>query len=251
MRALLLLVAAGGCALTQPAVLPEFDVASVKPSPPSGGDLININLGTANHGVVTLTNTTLSECIRWAYSLVSEAQISGPDWIRDRSLRVDIDAKEAVDRIRVLLQRVAKDGDTGVHHEHVQRPAGADPGDDGVAIGAVRQEGGTACFARQQLRRFRRARVGERHPRAVRREALYDGRSNAPTAAEQRPPRAKPGAPPGHRAARRQGAQAGASWLKSFGGRCTWRCMCPGQLPAPAELRTPSAPSSRTHRATV
>jgi uncharacterized protein (TIGR03435 family) len=72
---------------------PAFDVASVKPSPPPEGDLININLGTVNHGVVTLNNTTLSECTRYAYGLVSEDQISGPDWIRDRHIRFDIIAK--------------------------------------------------------------------------------------------------------------------------------------------------------------
>jgi bla regulator protein blaR1 len=75
---------------------PAFDVASVKPSVDEGPTL-NINLGTARHGVVTLTNTTLSECIRYAYNLVSEDQISGPDWLRDRKLRVDIVAKAAPD----------------------------------------------------------------------------------------------------------------------------------------------------------
>jgi hypothetical protein len=73
---------------------PTFDVASVKPSPPSG-DLLNINLGTFSHGVVTLTNTTLSECIQYAYGLVSEDLINGPDWIRDHQLRVEIIAKTA------------------------------------------------------------------------------------------------------------------------------------------------------------
>jgi uncharacterized protein (TIGR03435 family) len=72
---------------------PAFDVASVKPSPPPEGDLININLGGVSHGVVTLANTTLSECIRYAYGLANEDQISGPDWIRDRHIRFDITAK--------------------------------------------------------------------------------------------------------------------------------------------------------------
>ena len=71
---------------------PAFDVASVKPSPPAG-DLLQINLGAFNHGEATLTNVTLSECIQFAYGLVSEDEIDGPDWIRDRSLRVDIVAK--------------------------------------------------------------------------------------------------------------------------------------------------------------
>jgi uncharacterized protein (TIGR03435 family) len=76
---------------------PTFDVASVKPSPPSVGDRLDINLGAFNHGVVTLTNTTLSECVQYAYGLVSEDQIDGPDWIRDRRLRVDIIAKTSPD----------------------------------------------------------------------------------------------------------------------------------------------------------
>jgi uncharacterized protein (TIGR03435 family) len=87
-----------GAAICQPAAPPPaFEVASVKPSTNEGGDTININLGTASHGVVTLTNTTLSECIQYAYNLVSEDQISGPDWLRDRKLRVDIVAKAAPD----------------------------------------------------------------------------------------------------------------------------------------------------------
>jgi uncharacterized protein (TIGR03435 family) len=76
---------------------PSFDVASVKPSPPSETRYIDINLGTLRHGVVTLTNTTLSECIQFAYGLASEDQIDGPDWIRDRRLRVDIAAKTSPD----------------------------------------------------------------------------------------------------------------------------------------------------------
>jgi uncharacterized protein (TIGR03435 family) len=72
---------------------PAFDVASVKPSPIDKGDRIQINLGSFRNGVVTLTNTTLSECVQYAYGLVGEDQIAGPDWTRDRNLRVDIIAK--------------------------------------------------------------------------------------------------------------------------------------------------------------
>src|SRR5580698_6742267 len=79
------------------ALAQTFDVASVKPSPPTVSDRLEINLGAFNHGVVTLTNTTLSECVQYAYGLVSEDQIDGPDWIRDRRLRVDITAKTSPD----------------------------------------------------------------------------------------------------------------------------------------------------------
>lgn len=87
---------------------PAFDVASVKPSPPSVSDRIDINLGTLSHGVITLTNTTLSECVQYAYGLVSEDQIDGPDWIRDRHLRVDIAAKTSpdtpLDQVLLMMQ---------------------------------------------------------------------------------------------------------------------------------------------------
>jgi len=76
---------------------PTFDVASLKPSPPPEGDRILINLGTARHGEVKLTNTTLSDCIRFAYSLPSDDQVSGPDWIKTKTVTFDIDAKSSPD----------------------------------------------------------------------------------------------------------------------------------------------------------
>jgi hypothetical protein len=97
---------------------------------------------------------------------------------------MDVDAEQAIDRVRVLLQRIAEDGDAGIHHQHVQGAAVADARDDGVPIGAVGQECGTACFGGQPLGRFRRAGVGERDPRAVRHEAPHDRCPNSPAAAE-------------------------------------------------------------------
>lgn len=77
---------------------PTFDVASVKPSPSVPlGQNIDINLGMARRGEVVLANTTLSECIRFAYGLVSQDQVAGPDWINDRETRFDILAKAADD----------------------------------------------------------------------------------------------------------------------------------------------------------
>lgn len=90
----------GTASAQAPSAPPAFDVASVKPSPPSSTRYININLGHLEHGVLTLTNTTLSECVQFAYGLVSEDQINGPDWIRDRQLRVDIVAKTSPDTPR-------------------------------------------------------------------------------------------------------------------------------------------------------
>ena len=65
----------------------------MKQSPPAQRDLININLGNVQNGTVTLANATLSECLQFAFGLVSAEQVSGPDWIHARSTRFDIVAK--------------------------------------------------------------------------------------------------------------------------------------------------------------
>jgi uncharacterized protein (TIGR03435 family) len=114
-----LLLALPLAALTQPA----FDVASVKqggPVRPAG--LLDINLGSANHGTVTLSNTTLSECIRYAYNLANEQQISGPDWILDRTCRFEIIAKAPsdtpIDQLRLMMQTLLGERfRLEIHHE--------------------------------------------------------------------------------------------------------------------------------------
>jgi uncharacterized protein (TIGR03435 family) len=105
---------------------PQFDVATVKQSPPPVGDSIIINLGTVRNGKVTLTNTTLSECIRFAYGLVSEDQVSGPDWIKFREVRFDIVAQAPPDTPReqllVMLQALlAERLKLALHHEPRER----------------------------------------------------------------------------------------------------------------------------------
>jgi uncharacterized protein (TIGR03435 family) len=100
--------------LVTAAAAQTFDVASVKPGGPTRPDgLLDINLGRAEHGVVTLTNTTLSECIRYAYGLTNEEQVTGPPWIRDRSLRVSIEAKAPPDtpaeQLRLMTQALLKE----------------------------------------------------------------------------------------------------------------------------------------------
>ncbi len=97
-------------ALAQPA----FEVASVRQGGPVRADgLLDINLGTASHGTLTLSNTTLSECIQYAYSLSNGEQISGPDWIRDRTIRFEIVAKAPpdtpVEKLRLMLQTLLKE----------------------------------------------------------------------------------------------------------------------------------------------
>lgn len=81
---------------------PAFDVASLK-AVHSTGDLYNANLGTAVHGEVVLTNATLSDCLRFAYGITNDAQISGPDWIRNKDIRFDILAKASPETPRIQL----------------------------------------------------------------------------------------------------------------------------------------------------
>jgi len=70
-----------------------FEVASVKQAPLGNGDLYTINLGTIQHDTVTLGNASLADCIRFAYGLTSDYQLSGPDWIKSKEIRYDIVAK--------------------------------------------------------------------------------------------------------------------------------------------------------------
>src|SRR5215471_9678820 len=107
---------------------PVFDVASVKASPEAPvGQNININLGTARRGEVSLRNATLSECIRFAYGLVSEEQVAGPDWIKDRSTRFDIMAKSSPDvpreRLLLMLRSLLNERfKSELHHESRRIP---------------------------------------------------------------------------------------------------------------------------------
>jgi uncharacterized protein (TIGR03435 family) len=103
-----------------------FDVATIKQSPPPDGDLFSINLGTIRNGKVTLTNTTLSDCIRFAYGLVSEDQISGPDWIKFKEVRFDIIAQAPPDTpreqlLRMLQALLADRLKLALHHEQRER----------------------------------------------------------------------------------------------------------------------------------
>jgi uncharacterized protein (TIGR03435 family) len=88
-----------------PAQSPAFDVASVKPSAPISGDSYVINLGTARNGEVSLSNATLTDCIKFAYGLVSDDQVDGPAWIKSKEARFDILAKapKTLSRDQLLL----------------------------------------------------------------------------------------------------------------------------------------------------
>jgi uncharacterized protein (TIGR03435 family) len=81
----------------------SFEVATLKLSPPPQGNDININIGTARNGRLTLTNATLGDCLKFAYGLVSDAQLSGPDWVSSGDIRFDIDGRAPVDTPRDQL----------------------------------------------------------------------------------------------------------------------------------------------------
>jgi uncharacterized protein (TIGR03435 family) len=66
-------------------------VATLKLSPAPPGNLISINLGSFRNGRLTLTNVTLNDAIKFAYELVSDAQLEGPDWTK--IIRFDIVAQ--------------------------------------------------------------------------------------------------------------------------------------------------------------
>jgi uncharacterized protein (TIGR03435 family) len=87
---------------------PGFDVASLKESPPILGDKVSINLGSFRHGTLTLTNASLADCLRYAYSLTSNEQLSAPDWVMSKSVRFDIIAKAPLattdQQVRLMLQ---------------------------------------------------------------------------------------------------------------------------------------------------
>lgn len=106
---------------------PQFEVATVKLSPPPNGDAIVINLGTALNGRVTLTNTTLSECIQYAYGIVGSDLIAGPEWTKSREVRFDIVGQAAADtpddQLPLMLERLlAERLKVAVHTEKREMP---------------------------------------------------------------------------------------------------------------------------------
>ena len=86
-----------------PGAQAAFDVATVKlAAPPLAGEQYNINLGTIRNGRVTLSNVTLSDCLRFAYGIVSDAELAGPDWIKSKAIRFDIVGQAGTPRDRLL-----------------------------------------------------------------------------------------------------------------------------------------------------
>ena len=85
----------------------SFELATVKSSPPPEGNLINIDLGTFRDGRLYLTNVTLNDAIKYAYELVSDELLSGPDW--GRTTRFDIVAQAAPSTPPDALHRMTRE----------------------------------------------------------------------------------------------------------------------------------------------
>ena len=74
----------------------EFEVASVKPSPPTPGTGMRFypvrgGPGTNDPGRAAFQNFSLLNLVKFAYGIGPAYQLSGPDWLDD--VRFDIDAK--------------------------------------------------------------------------------------------------------------------------------------------------------------
>ena len=91
---------------------PAFEVASVRQAqPPEGGGLAALRETiTPGRGSLTMRNVTLASAIQWAYT-IQPAELSGPDWLKDR--RFDIvgkaDAATSPDQLRLMLQALLAD----------------------------------------------------------------------------------------------------------------------------------------------
>ena len=134
---------------------PEFDVASLKPVILDGADTYTANLGTYRNGVLAQTNTTLAECLRFAYDITSDDLVSGPEWIKNKSVRFDTLAKTAPDtprsqallmlrtlledRFKLVLRReprvLSYYALTAPNGKHGMKPAQEPPVEGGVSLG--------------------------------------------------------------------------------------------------------------------
>lgn len=82
---------------------PQFEVATLKRTVPPG-DSHQITLAVVWVDRFTLSNVTLSDCLKFAYGLVSDDQIAGPDWIKSKTVLFEIIAKVEPNTPRGQLQ---------------------------------------------------------------------------------------------------------------------------------------------------
>src|SRR5580704_333919 len=105
---LVLILAGGGFGQTAPA----FEAAFVKPNieHQADGEGHPIAFIKPSPGSLRVQNSTLKECVQWAYN-VPGAQVSGPSWIG--SERFDIVARSGssapIEQLRLMLQALLKE----------------------------------------------------------------------------------------------------------------------------------------------
>jgi len=62
---------------------------------------------------VTLGNASLSDCLKFAYGIVADAQIVGPEWIRMKTIRFDVVAQAPPEapreQVLLMLQALLSD----------------------------------------------------------------------------------------------------------------------------------------------
>lgn len=100
-----------------------FEVASVRIPPPHViGQPYNITVADIQNDTITFTNASLADCIRYAYGLSSNLQLSAPDWAKSSEARYNIVAKTAPgatrDQIPKMMQALLSDRfKLVIHHE--------------------------------------------------------------------------------------------------------------------------------------
>ena len=108
---LILFAATAALGQSADAPAPAFDVASVKTSQPgTGGEQRRRQNIQVSPGTVTMRNTSLKACIRWAWH-VTDFQVSGPDWLD--SQRYEIAGKATgpatEDQLRLMMQALLQE----------------------------------------------------------------------------------------------------------------------------------------------
>lgn len=99
---------------SQDTTVTTFDVASVKLTTHgrNADGWSYSDLKVASPGRLVGTNSSLDECIRWAYN-VKEYQISGPDWLNSDAASYDIEAKAPPTttprQMRLMLQTLLRE----------------------------------------------------------------------------------------------------------------------------------------------
>lgn len=101
----------------------EFDAASVKLFK-QGSRAENRKIAAA-HGILTIEQQSLRECIQWAYHLTAASEIMGPEWLDSEQYDIVAKADESAtqDQLRLMLQSLlAERFKLTIRHKTEQRP---------------------------------------------------------------------------------------------------------------------------------